>query len=237
MITLTVNGTQHEVDAEPDTPLLYVLRDDLALNGAKFGCGLGQCGACTVMRRRPGGVLLPHADRACSPGRAGHAPSRASAPRGAGLAAARLHRRAGGAVRLLHRRHGDAGAGAAGAQPDPSEQQIRDAMAPNLCRCGTHMRILRGGAARRGGDAAAACHAVTAATVAPRACSPPAAALLVSFALSRRRRGAQGGSPPPRRRCCRAASKETPLLDAWIRVDAGRARSPCSPARPSSARA
>ena len=44
-----MNGHEHEVDAEPDTPLLYVLRDDLGLNGAKFGCGLGQCGACTVM--------------------------------------------------------------------------------------------------------------------------------------------------------------------------------------------
>jgi nicotinate dehydrogenase subunit A len=49
MIRLTVNGRDHEVDAEPDTPLLYVLRDDLGLNGAKFGCGLGQCGACTVI--------------------------------------------------------------------------------------------------------------------------------------------------------------------------------------------
>src|SRR5580658_117434 len=46
---LTVNGHDHEVDAESDTPLLYVLRDDLGLNGAKFGCGLGQCGACTVL--------------------------------------------------------------------------------------------------------------------------------------------------------------------------------------------
>jgi len=49
MITLTVNGRTHQSDADPSTPLLYVLRDDLALNGAKFGCGLGQCGACTVM--------------------------------------------------------------------------------------------------------------------------------------------------------------------------------------------
>ena len=49
MIRLNVNGHDHEVDAEPDTPLLYVLRDELGLNGAKFGCGLGQCGACTVM--------------------------------------------------------------------------------------------------------------------------------------------------------------------------------------------
>src|SRR5258705_8027467 len=49
MITLNINSRPREVDAEPDTPLLYVLRDDLALNGAKFGCGLGQCGACTVL--------------------------------------------------------------------------------------------------------------------------------------------------------------------------------------------
>ena len=49
MMTLKVNGRDHQVDAEPDTPLLYVLRDDLALNAAKFGCGLGQCGACTVI--------------------------------------------------------------------------------------------------------------------------------------------------------------------------------------------
>src|SRR6266498_5923806 len=49
MITLNVNGRRHQVNAEPTTPLLYVLRDDLELNGAKFGCGLGQCGACTVL--------------------------------------------------------------------------------------------------------------------------------------------------------------------------------------------
>jgi nicotinate dehydrogenase subunit A len=49
MVKLNVNGQDHEVDAEPGTPLLYVLRDDLKLNAAKFGCGLGQCGACTVL--------------------------------------------------------------------------------------------------------------------------------------------------------------------------------------------
>ena len=49
MITIEVNGKTRQVDAEPDTPLLYVLRNDLELNGAKFGCGLGQCGACTVL--------------------------------------------------------------------------------------------------------------------------------------------------------------------------------------------
>src|SRR5271165_1996176 len=49
MVELTVNGQTRSVDADPDTPLLYVLRDHLELNAAKYGCGLGQCGACTVM--------------------------------------------------------------------------------------------------------------------------------------------------------------------------------------------
>ena len=49
MMKLDINGAQHEIDEDPDTPLLYVLRNNLALNGAKYGCGLGQCGACTVL--------------------------------------------------------------------------------------------------------------------------------------------------------------------------------------------
>jgi nicotinate dehydrogenase subunit A len=49
MIELNINGRTYAIDADPNTPLLYVLRDHLALSGAKFGCGLGQCGACTVM--------------------------------------------------------------------------------------------------------------------------------------------------------------------------------------------
>jgi isoquinoline 1-oxidoreductase alpha subunit len=48
MITLTVNGKRHELDVEPDAPLLWVIRDELGLTGAKFGCGIAQCGACTV---------------------------------------------------------------------------------------------------------------------------------------------------------------------------------------------
>jgi len=48
MITLTVNGTQHQVDLEPDTPLLWAIRDAVGLTGTKFGCGIAQCGACTV---------------------------------------------------------------------------------------------------------------------------------------------------------------------------------------------
>ena len=49
MIGLTINGMVYQLEADPDTPLLYVLRNDIGLNGAKFGCGLGQCGACTVL--------------------------------------------------------------------------------------------------------------------------------------------------------------------------------------------
>jgi nicotinate dehydrogenase subunit A len=48
-ITLTVNGSRQTVDADPSTPLLYILRNDLGLQGPRFGCGLGQCGACTVI--------------------------------------------------------------------------------------------------------------------------------------------------------------------------------------------
>jgi aerobic-type carbon monoxide dehydrogenase small subunit (CoxS/CutS family) len=67
MMTLKVNGHDRQIDADPDTPLLYVLRDDLALNAAKFGCGLGQCGACTVLIDRRCVTLLRHADRcACA---------------------------------------------------------------------------------------------------------------------------------------------------------------------------
>jgi nicotinate dehydrogenase subunit A len=142
MITLTINGKPQQVDADPDTPLLYVLRDDLALNGAKFGCGLGQCGACTV-------IIDGQAVRSCItpvavlPGRqirtieglgTADAPGPVQRAFIAEQAAQCGYCIAGMVMRaqaLLEH------------TPDPTEQQIRDEMAPNLCRCGTHMRILR----------------------------------------------------------------------------------------------
>ena len=142
MITLTVNGEPKQVNADPYTPLLYVLRDDLALNGAKYGCGLGQCGACTV-------IVDGQAVRSCITPVAVLSGRRIRTIEGLGTADAP------GPVQqaFIAEQAAQCGYCIAGmvmrAQallertPDPSEQQIRDEMAPNLCRCGTHMRILR----------------------------------------------------------------------------------------------
>jgi nicotinate dehydrogenase subunit A len=141
MITLTINGHQHRIDAEPDTPLLYVLRDDLGLNGAKFGCGLGQCGACTVIVD-DAAVFSCLTPIAMLPGRQVTTIEGLGTPEHPGpmqqafiaeQAAQCGYCIAGMVMRaqaLLAR------------TPSPTEQEIRDGMNPNLCRCGTHMRIL-----------------------------------------------------------------------------------------------
>jgi nicotinate dehydrogenase subunit A len=141
-ISLQVNGASRSVDAEPDTPLLYVLRNDLELNGAKFGCGLAQCGACTVL---VDGV----ATRSCvTPvGRLGQA--NVTTIEGLGtvekphpLQKAFIDEQAAqcgycingmimAAAELLHR------------NPQPKEDDVRAFLAGNLCRCGTHNRIVR----------------------------------------------------------------------------------------------
>jgi nicotinate dehydrogenase subunit A len=142
MITLNVNGHTHEVDADPATPLLYVLRNDLKLNGAKFGCGLGQCGACTVMIDGEAvyscltAILLLQ-------GRAIKTlEGLGTAERPGPLQQAFIDEQAAQcgycipgmimrAQALLER------------NPSPSDEQIRTHMNAGLCRCGTHMRILR----------------------------------------------------------------------------------------------
>ena len=156
MIELDVNGRRHAVDAEGDTPLLYVLRDQLAMNGAKFGCGLGQCGACTVIVDgkavfscvTPISVLGGRAIRTIEGLGTPDRPSplqRAFIDEQAaqcGYCIAGMIMRA---QALLD------------ANPSPSDAEIRRHMAPNLCRCGTHMRILRAirRAAQRAPSAAA----------------------------------------------------------------------------------
>jgi nicotinate dehydrogenase subunit A len=137
MIRLNVNGQEHEIDAEPDTPLLYVLRDELGLNGAKFGCGLGQCGACTVMVDgqavfsclMPAAVLPGRAIRTIE-GLGNNALQRAFLAEQAAQCGYCIAGMVMRAQALLER------------NPRPSEREVREAMAVNLCRCGTHMRIL-----------------------------------------------------------------------------------------------
>jgi aerobic-type carbon monoxide dehydrogenase small subunit (CoxS/CutS family) len=137
MIRLNVTGHDHDIDAEPDTPLLYVLRNELGLNGAKFGCGLGQCGACTVMvdGQAVFSCLTP---LAALPGR------NVRTIEGLGMNAVQHA--------FLDEQAAQCGYCIAGMvmraqallehNPRPSEHEIRDHMSVNLCRCGTHMRIL-----------------------------------------------------------------------------------------------
>lgn len=141
-ITLLVNGGEHRVAAEPETPLLYVLRNELKLKGTRFGCGVGQCGACTVM-------IDGRAVQSCD------LPVSAAAGKAIttieGLAAGgRLHPLQQAFIAEQAAQCGYCVSGiimAAKAlldvKPKPSEAQIRTALKGNLCRCGTHHRILR----------------------------------------------------------------------------------------------
>src|SRR2546421_12609260 len=139
---LDVNGRVHEVDADPTTPLLYVLRDELQLNAAKLGCGLGQCGACTVLADgdaifsciTPISVLQGRRIRTVEglgsvekPGAMQRAFIEIQAAQCGYCIPGMMMR----GQALLDR------------NPAASEADIRAALQPHLCRCGTHMRILR----------------------------------------------------------------------------------------------
>ncbi len=153
MITLDVNGRAYAVDSEPTTPLLYVLRDELRLNGAKFGCGLGQCGACTVLIDgetafscvTPIGALAGRRIRTIEGLGTVEHPSvlqQAFIDEQAAQCGYCIAGMIARAQALLER------------NPRPTDDEIRAHMQPCLCRCGTHMRILR--AVRRAADAMAA---------------------------------------------------------------------------------
>jgi nicotinate dehydrogenase subunit A len=141
-LTLHVNGTDYPIDADPSTPLLYVLRNDLQLNGAKYGCGLGQCGACTVQLDGEAvfSCLIPIAaleGRRVRTVEGLGTPAKPSVLQSAfeteqaaqcGYCIAGMIMRA--QALLDH-------------TLSPTAAAIRAHMQPNLCRCGTHMRILR----------------------------------------------------------------------------------------------
>lgn len=150
MITITVNGKAHQLDVEPDTPLLYALRDELRLNGAKYGCGLGQCGACTVIVDGAPvfSCLLPVSLLA---GRAvttleGLGTADRPGPVQAAFIAEQAAQCGFCIPGMIMRAHA-----LLQRNPAPSEAEIRAGMNPNLCRCGTHSRILRAVARAAGG--------------------------------------------------------------------------------------
>jgi nicotinate dehydrogenase subunit A len=141
-ITLIVNGKQHEVAADPETPLLYVLRNDLQLKGARYGCGIGQCGACTV-------IIDGKAVQSCD--------VPVSAATGKQITTVEGITRNGKLHPLqeafIAEQAAQCGYCATGiimsakalldANPKATEREIRTALKGNLCRCGTHQRILR----------------------------------------------------------------------------------------------
>jgi len=137
-----VNGVEREVRAEPSTPLLYILRNDLGLKGTRFGCGEGHCGACTVL---VDGRPLQSCDtplwsaaghdittvEGLSAGRAPHPIQQAFLDEQAAQCGYCVNGIMMAATALLAR------------NPDPDEAAIAAALDRNLCRCGTHVRILR----------------------------------------------------------------------------------------------
>jgi len=142
---LRVNGVEREVSAEPNTPLLYILRNDLKLKGTRFGCGEGNCGACTVL-------LDGRAVQSCDTplwSAPGHEITTIEGLAGAGSADS-LHpiQQA-----FLEEQAAQCGYCSNGimmsakvlldANPDPDDAQIAAALERNLCRCGTHVRVLR----------------------------------------------------------------------------------------------
>jgi nicotinate dehydrogenase subunit A len=142
MVKLNINGQQQDVDAPAHTPLLYVLRDDLKLNAAKYGCGLGQCGACTVLVDgapvfscvTP--VALLEGKEITTLEGLGTADKPAPIQRAfIEVQAAQCGYCIPGMMMRAH--------ALLQKNPRASDADIRAWLEPNLCRCGTHMRILR----------------------------------------------------------------------------------------------
>jgi len=141
-ISLKVNGARHSVPAEPNTPLLYVLRNDLALNGAKFGCGLAQCGACTVL-------IAGQPARSCTTEIGSIGDAEITTIEGLGtienphpLQQAFIDEQAAQCGYCINGMIMSA-KGLLDRNPRPTKQDVREGLSTNLCRCGTHGRIIR----------------------------------------------------------------------------------------------
>ena len=141
-ISLRVNNQTRVVDTDPTTPLLYVLRDELELHGPRFGCGLAQCGACTV-------ILEGNAVRSCSVPVSAAQNKAITTLEGLGtlehphaLQMAFIEEQA---AQCGYCMNGMIMASKAllDKNPHPSEEQIKQALNGNLCRCGSHLRVIR----------------------------------------------------------------------------------------------
>jgi aerobic-type carbon monoxide dehydrogenase small subunit (CoxS/CutS family) len=138
-LTLAINGARYELDIEPDTPLLWALRDEIGLTGTKFGCGIAQCGACTVhLDGRP--------VRACSTTVASAVGHEITTIEGLSPDASHPVQRAWVEHTVPQCGYCQSGQVMAAAAllartPDPTDSEIDAAMAGHLCRCGTYPRI------------------------------------------------------------------------------------------------
>lgn len=142
-ITLKVNGRQHTVEVDPKTPLLYVLRNNLELNGPKFGCGLSQCGACMVLLNGRAGTscMIPVENvmnieittlegLADSNGKL-HPVQEAFYDEQAAQCGYCLNGMVMNSVSLLNQ------------HPNPTEEQVKESLPTNICRCGVHSRVVK----------------------------------------------------------------------------------------------
>ena len=148
-LTLLVNGSRHEVDVDPETPLLWVLRDTLGLTGTKFGCGIAECGACTVL-------LDGEAVRSCQTAAKDAAGKKVTTIEGLSRDGDHPLQKAWVAEEVPQCGYCQSGQLVAAAallakHPKPTDAQIDEAMRGILCRCGTYNRIRRAIHAASGG--------------------------------------------------------------------------------------
>jgi isoquinoline 1-oxidoreductase subunit alpha len=142
MLKLEVNGTVHEVDAPPEMPLLWVLRDVLGYTGVKFGCGMALCGACTVH-------LDGEAVRSCMTPLSAASGRKVTTIEGLSADGSHPVQRAWAELDVVQCGYCQSGqimqaAALLAAKPDPTDADIDKAMAGNICRCGTYQRIREG---------------------------------------------------------------------------------------------